>query len=189
MWLSKVEASTGKKVSIDWQPFSLVQANSDKGDDFKYWEQPEALDGTDTTLLAHRAGLAAKRQGEEAFDAFFMALLKLRHEEKQDLMDPEVINQAVTIAGIDKGQFQEDLLDPSLLEQIGASHTKAVEEYGVFGVPTYVSPSGNAAFVKMFKPPDEESAKMYETIKTMVSEHKHVGEIKRPQPPWPQGII
>ena len=75
MWLSKVEASTGKKVSIDWQPFSLVQANSDKGDDFKYWEQPEALDGTDTTLLAHRAGLAAKRQGEEAFDAFFMLSL------------------------------------------------------------------------------------------------------------------
>ena len=75
------------------------------------------------------------------------------------------------------------------MKQIGESHTKAVEEYGVFGVPTYVSPNGNAAFVKMFIPPDDEAAGMYDTIKTMVSDHRHIGEVKRPQPPWPHGII
>lgn len=184
-----MKESTGKEVSIDWQPFSLVQANNDKGDDFKYWEQPEALDGSDTTLLAHKAGLAAKRQGPEAFNAFFMALLRSRHEDKNDLMDPAVIDAAAQIAGLDAGQFKEDLLDPDLLKQIGESHTKAVEEYGVFGVPTYVAPNGNAAFVKMFIPPDDEAAGMYDTIKTMVSDHGHIGEVKRPQPPWPHGII
>ena len=128
MWLSKVKESTGKEVSIDWQPFSLVQANSDRGNDFKYWEQPEALDGSDTTLLAHKAGLAAKRQGPEAFDAFFMALLRSRHEDKNDLMDPDVIDAAAQIAGLDAGQFKEDLLDPDLLKQIGVLQTLNIHE-------------------------------------------------------------
>ena len=189
MWLSKVEETTGQEVPVDWRPFSLAQVNNDKGEGFKYWEQPEILDGSDTTLLAHRAGLAAKRQGKEAFKSFFMTLLQARHEDKKDLLDPAVIDEAVAKAGLDPGQFTEDLADPDLLREIGESHTKAVEEHGAFGVPTYVFPNGNAAFVKMFIPPDEEAAGIYETVTKMVSDHPHVGEIKRPQPPWPLGVI
>lgn len=190
MWLSKVQETTGKDIEVDWQPFSLAQINSkDKGDDFKYWEQPEVIDGSDRTLLAHRAGLAAKRQGREQFDSFFMALLRARHEEKKDLTDPEVVQEAASTAGLDLGQFREDLADPDLLREIGESHTRAVEEYGAFGVPTYVFPNGNSAFVKMFIPPDEQAGEVYDTLTNMMSEIKHVGEIKRPQPPWPHGVI
>lgn len=189
MWLSKVRENTGKEIEVDWQPFSLAQVNSDKGEDFKFWEQPEVIDGSDKTLLAHRAGLAAKRQGKSAFDSFFMALLKSRHEDKKDLTDPEVIQEAATKAGLDLGQFQEDLADPDLLREIGESHTRAVEEYGAFGVPTYVFPNGGSAFVKMFIPPDDQAGEVYETLTKVMSEHKHVGEVKRPQPPWPHGVI
>jgi predicted DsbA family dithiol-disulfide isomerase len=190
VWLSKVRENTGKEIEVNWQPFSLAQVNSkDKGEGFKYWEQPEILDGSDKTLLAHQAGLAAKRQGKAAFDSFFMTLLKARHEEKKDLMDPEVIQEAATKAGLDLGQFQEDLADPDLLREIAESHTRAVEESGAFGVPTYVFPNGNSAFIKMFIPPDEEAAEVYDTLTKMVSDLKHVGEVKRPQPPWPHGVI
>ncbi len=189
MWLSQVRETTGKDVEVDWQPFSLAQVNSDKGEDFKLWEQPEVIDGSDTTLLALRAGLAAKRQGKAEFESFFMSLLKARHEEKKDLTDPAVIEEAGIAAGIDMGQFQEDLADPDLLREIGESHTKAVEEYGAFGVPTYVFPSGGSAFIKMFIPPDDQAAAIYDNLTEMVSDLKHVGEVKRPQPPWPHGVI
>jgi predicted DsbA family dithiol-disulfide isomerase len=189
MWLEKVKSVGGQSPDIDWQPFSLAQINSDKGEEFKYWEQPGALDGSDHTLLAHRAGLAAKRQGKESFDSFRIAILKARHEDKKDLMDPAVVEAAAVKAGIDLGQFKEDLADPDLLREIGESHTRAVEEYGAFGVPTCVFPSGNAAFIKMFIPPDDQAMEVYDTLTKFVGDLKHVGEVKRPQPPWPHGVI
>ena len=176
-------------MEIDWQPFSLSQVNSDKGPDFKYWEQPEILDGSDHTLLAHQSGLAAKRQGKEAFESFFMALLTARHVDKKDLNEPEVMQEAAVTAGLDIARFREDQADPDLLRELGESHTKAVEEYGAFGVPTFIFPGGKPTFLKMFIPPDEQAAEIHESLFKMMAEFDHVGEIKRPSPPWPQGLI
>ena len=189
VWLAKVEESTGEAVEIDWQPFALAQVNNDKGADYKVWEQPEILDGSDPILLAHQAGLAAKRQGKEAFDSFFITLLRARHEDKADLNDPSVINNAAQSSGLDLARFREDLVDPDLLKELGESHTKAVEEHGAFGVPTFVFPGGQAAFLKVFVPPDEQAVEMFETLYKTMSEFAHVGELKRPQPPWPHGLI
>jgi hypothetical protein len=189
VWLAKVEESTGKPIEIDWQPFLLSQVNSDKGPDYKYWDQPEILDGSDHTLLAHQAGLAAKRQGKEAFESFFTTLLRARHEDKKDLNDQSVINEAAQSSGLDLARFREDVADPDLLKELGESHTKATEEYGAFGVPTFVFPGGQAAFLKIFVPPDEQAAEMFETLSKTINEFVHVGELKRPQPPWPHGII
>ena len=119
VWLAKVEDATGKEVEIDWQPFLLAQVNSKEGSDYKHWEQPAVLDGSDKSLLAHQGGLAAKRQGKDAFKSFFMTLLRARHEDKADLNDPEVINGAAHGAGLDLARFREDLVDPDLLKELG----------------------------------------------------------------------
>ncbi len=189
MWLAKVEEAKGTEVEIDWQPFSLAQVNSKNGPEFKIWEQPEILDGSDKTLLAHQAGLSAKRQGKEAFKSFFDALLKARHEDKADLNDQAVIEGAAVKAGLDMAQFREDLVDPDLLRQIGESHTRAVEEVGAFGVPTFVFPGGKSAFLKMFPPPAEQAEEIFDSLIKTMSEFAHVGEIKRPSPPWPHDVI
>ena len=190
VWLANVREVSGKEIDIDWQPFSLAQVNSDnKGGDVKLWDQPEHLDGSDPPLLAHRAGLSAKRQGKEAFESFFITLLRARHEDKVDLNDPAVIEEAVNKAGLDMARFREDVADPDLLRELGESHTKAVEEYGAFGVPTFVFPSGETAFLKMFVPPVEESEEMYDSLMKVMSDFGHLGELKRPQPPWPHGVI
>ncbi|MCI0788686.1 MAG: DsbA family protein [Chloroflexi bacterium] len=190
MWLSKVEDATGETIKVDWKPFSLAQVNSDNNDgNVKLWELPEVIDGTDKTFLAHMSGLAAKRQGDEAFQSFFMALLRARHEDKKDLLDPAVMEEAAVAAGLDMARFREDAADPELLKDIGESHTNAVEEYGAFGVPTFVFGDGKATFLKMFIPPDEQAVEIYETLTKVMSEFEHVGEIKRPQPPWPHGVI
>ncbi|MBO19394.1 MAG: hypothetical protein CL732_02490 [Chloroflexi bacterium] len=189
VWLSKVEESTGQAIEVDWKPFSLAQVNSDKDQDIKLWEQPEMKDGSDKTFLAHMSALAAKRQGPEAFKGFFMALLRARHEDKKDLLDPAVMEEAAVAAGLDMARFREDQADPELLKDIGESHTLAVEEYGAFGVPTFVFDEGKTAFLKMFIPPDEQAADIYETMTKAMSQFDHVGEFKRPQPPWPHGVI
>lgn len=189
VWLAKVEESTGQTVEIDWQPFLLAQVNNDRGQEDKVWERPEVVDGSDNILLAHRAGLAAKRQGKEAFESFFMALLRSRHEDKKDLSDPAVIQEAAENSAIDLAQFREDIADPTLLKDLGESHTKAIEEVGAFGVPTFVFPTGKSAFLKMFIPPDEQAAEIYDSLMKTMSEFAHVGEVKRPQPPWPHGVI
>ena len=191
VWLSKVEESTGETIKVDWQPFSLAQVNSDNNDGgIKLWDQPGVKDGTDQTFLAHVSGLAAKRQGEEAFQSFFMALLRARHEDKKDLTDPVVMEEAAVAAGLDMARFSEDQKDPDLLDVIAKSHTIAVEEYGAFGVPTFVFGEGKpATFLKMFIPQDEQAAEIYETLTKAMSQFDHVGEFKRPQPPWPHGVI
>jgi protein-disulfide isomerase-like protein with CxxC motif len=190
VWLSKVEESTGETIKVDWQPFSLAQVNSDNNDgNIKLWDQPEVIDGTDKTFLAHMSGLAVKRQGDEAFKGFFMALLRARHEDKKDLLDPAVMEEAAVAAGLDIARFREDAADPELLKDIAESHTIAVEEHGAFGVPTFVFGEGNATFLKMFIPPDEQAVEIYETMTKAMSEFAHVGEFKRPQPPWPHGVI
>ena len=106
MWLSKGEEATGENIKVDWQPFSLAQVNSDQESDVKLWEQPEMIAGTDKTFLAHMSGLAAKRQGEDAFRSFFMALLRARHEDKKDLLDPAVMEEAAVTAGLDMARFR-----------------------------------------------------------------------------------
>ena len=190
MWLSQVRESTGSDIEVDWQPFSLAQVNSDNKDEgIKLWDQSGVKDGSDPTFLAHQAGLAAKRQGDEAFESFFITLLRARHEDKADLNDRAVMEEAGTKAGLDMARFREDIGDPDLLRVIAESHTKAVEEYGAFGVPTLVFDTGNVAFLKMFIPPLEEAAEIYEGLTKTMSQFAHVGEIKRPQPPWPHGVI
>ena len=189
MWLAKVEEITGNPVEINWQPFLLAQVNNDKGQDDKVWDHPEIMDGSDKTLLAHQAGLAAKRQGKEAFESFFITLLKARHEDKKDLTDPEVMYEAAQGAGLDLARFREDVADPDLLNELAESHTKAVDDVGAFGVPTFVFPGGKSAFLKIFIPPDDQAVDMHETLFKTMSEFAHVGEFKRPQPPWPHGVI
>ena len=182
MWLAKVKETYGEKLQVDWRPFSLEQSNSKEGPEWKVWEQPNGL-------LALRAGEAAKRQGTKVFDDFLIALMKARHEDRKELTDPEVIDEAARSAGLDLGQFKEDLVDPDLLQGIVKSHTQAVEEYGVFGVPTFIFPNGFSAFLKTYQPPEEDAVEVFEAINKLMGSWNFIGELKRPQPPWPKGVV
>ena len=182
MWLSKVKETLGEAVQIDWQPFSLDQVNSKEGPEWKAWDQPNAL-------VALRAGEAARRQGPQAFDTFLLALLRARHEDRRNLEDEETVIDAAKVAGLDVARFREDLADKALLEDIAKSHTRAAEELGVFGVPTFEFPNGATTFLKTYRPKDEEAVEMFDALWKVMSTWKYVGEMKRPQPPWPSGVF
>ena len=166
----------------------MMQANSKEGPEWKAWEHTE--DSPATSFIDMRAGEAAKRQGKEAFEAFHLALLKARHEDRKDLANPEVVMDAAQASGLDMARFREDLADKVIIQDIANSHTKAVEEHGVFGVPTFVFPDGASAFLKAYQPSsDEEAVEMFEALDTVMSKWQLVGELKRPQPPWPKGVF
>jgi hypothetical protein len=184
--LRRVEEDKGERPNIRWRPFVLAQANSKAGADWKAWERPaeEKVRG----MLAHIAGIAAMRQGEAQYDGFHDGLLQARHVERKNLDDPDVLFEIAKDSGLDVGRLQEDMKDPSILTTIGESHTEATQKYGAFGVPTFAFENGGSVFLKMFYPSKEEAGEMYDGLVKMMSQWVNIGEIKRPQPPWPAGV-
>ena len=174
-------------VEINWKPFSLDQVNQKVGDDYKAWEEPdETLGGG---LWGHRAGIAANRQGGDPSKRFLPLLLKARHEDRIELNDLDALKAVAKEAGLDVERFEKDVCDRATLEEVAKSHTEAVEELGVFGTPTFVFEGGGSAFVKMLKPENPEDAdKAFEGLMALVKSDVYIGEVKRPQPPWPRGI-
>jgi hypothetical protein len=184
--LRRVEEDKGERPNIRWRPFVLAQANSKAGADWKAWERPaeEKVRG----MLAHIAGIAAMRQGEALYDAFHDGLLQARHVERRNLDDPDVLLDIAKGSGLDVGRLQEDMRDPSILNTIGESHTEATQKYGAFGVPTFAFDNGGSVFLKMFYPSKDEAGEMYDGLVKMMSQWVNIGELKRPQPPWPAGV-
>ncbi len=189
MWLDRVKRVYGDDLKITWKHFSLEQNEHEEDDDSKVWEEPN--DSRAKYLLAMRAAEAARRQGEDAFERFHLALLTARHEGSRriPLNDPDPLVKVAQEVGLDVERFKKDLNDRELLENIGRDHTEAVEKHGVFGTPTFVFENSTAAFLKTYIPPEDDSAAFFEHFIELFGRRPFVGEIKRPQPPWPKGAL
>lgn len=185
MWLSKVQEIKRDLLEINWKAFSLEQANQSEGSDWKVWDQPD--DYPSKGLWAQRAAEAAKRQGNELFQAFHLNLLKARHEDRKDLNDRDMLSDVAKRSGLDTNLFQSHLSDRSVLESLAHDHSVAVDKYGVFGTPTFVFENGSSAFLKLLKPPEDEAVNTFENLLELMQQRLYVGELKRPQPPWPKG--
>ena len=187
MWLDRVKQEKGDDLEIDWRHVSLEQINSKEGPDWKVWEQPD--DYEFRGMWALRAGEAAKAQGPEVFRKFHMALLRARHEERVNVGDREVLMEIAARVGLDLEKFRGDMEDAATKDKVAQDHIEAVESFGVFGTPTFVFPNGAAAFVKLLKPPEARASRALELLAEMMEDHIYIGEVKRPQPPWPKGAF
>lgn len=188
MWLDRVKKAFGDNLEITWKSFCLEQVNSKEGSEWKIWDQPE--DYPSRGLLALRAGEAARKQGNEAFERFHMALLHARHGEvRRDISDIDVLVDVATSSGLDVEKFKEDLADRELLKNIARDHTEGAEEKGVFGTPTFIFQGGGSNYLKMFIPPEKDDLALFESFVRLTRDSLYLGEIKRPQPPWPKGIF
>ena len=191
MWLDKVTEAMGGEAPLEvtWKPFSLAQVNQKTGDpDYKAWAEPD--ESLDQSLWGLRAGQAARRQGEDALRAFLPLLLNARHQDRVELNDVAVLERLAGEAGLDVDRFTADLNDRSTLDEIADSHTHAVEELGVFGTPTFVFEGGGSAFLKLIRPQENEQAlSAFNSLLGLMRDEVFVGEVKRPQPPWPKGVF
>jgi predicted DsbA family dithiol-disulfide isomerase len=187
VWLESAQKQSGEELDINWRGFILEQINTKQEPGWKVWDQPD--DYEFRSLWALRAGEAAKMQGKEAFQKFHMALLRARHEARVNIGDRDAIMEVAGTVGLDLEKLRVDMEDPAVKDKVVADHLEAVESHGVFGTPTFVFPNGAAAFVKMIKPPEGKAARVLELLSEMMSEHIYIGEVKRPQPPWPKGAF
>ena len=192
MWLDKVKRAYGDNLDITWRNFSLEQNahNLKEGldSDWKVWDQDDPSQGR--SLLSQIAAEAAKRQGDEAHAKFHLALLTARHggEGRLSLGDEEAILEIATSVGLDAAQMREDMKDPELRKIIGEDHEAAIAD-GIFGTPTYIFENGNMAYLKAFIPEDEDAVAAFEHYIALANHRNYFGEIKRPQPPWPKGVL
>ena len=176
-------------LEVTWKPLSLAQINQKTGDpDYRAWAEPD--ENLDQSLWGLRAGQAARRQGEDALRAFLPLLLNARHQERAELNDTALLQRLAGEAGLDVDRFTADLNDRSTLDEIAESHTHAVEELGVFGTPTFVFEGGGSAFLKLIRPQENEQAlSAFNSLLGLMRDEVFVGEVKRPQPPWPKGVF
>ena len=189
VWLDMVKEARGgvEPIDITWKPFSLDQINQKVGEGYLVWDEDE--ENIPDRLWGLRAAVAADSQGSEFLNKLLPLLLKARHEDRKNLGDFDVLRNAAEQAGLNSDQFLKDLKDRSSLEAVAKSHTHAVEQLGVFGTPTFVFEDGGTAFLKLIRPDTPEAAeKDFENVMSLVENARYVGEIKRPQPPWPRGI-
>ena len=172
----------GPKVAINWKFFSLEQANSQQGPGWKIWGQPDEY--SSRGLPAFRAAEAARRQGEAVFGSFHIALLRARHEKRQDIADRDTLFRVAEGAGLEMVRFQRDLADRQLLARLAEDHTFAVEALGVFGTPTLVFPEGRAVFLKLSSPPPpRECLSVFTELRRLAEKRGYIQEVKRPQQP------
>lgn len=172
----------GDRLRINWRYFPLEQVNSAEGPEWKLWEQPDSHRSRGRP--AFQAAMAARKQGEAAFERFHEGLLRAKHEQGQDHGKAQTLRRVAGEAGLDLAAFDRDAADRSLLPTIGDDYAEARERHGVFGTPTIVFPNGGAMYVKLQPPPPaEEAVALFEQFVTIARDRSYVLEWKRPTKP------
>lgn len=170
--------------------YSLVQGNHPENPDRKSptWKlaaQPtgEGSAAQSGSLAAFLAAKAAARQGAEAGHLFALHLFRLRHAEGRDLADAEVSLEAARRAGLDLDRFHADLADEAGLRAELAADLDAAAALGVFGTPTFVLESGDAAYLRFGTLPGtaEDARRLWETYVTVLTSDARIETIKRPR--------
>lgn len=181
-WLNYVREDGTYDPRITWRAFPLEQVNAPDGPEWGLWEKESRI--RSKSRSAFEAALAAKRQGEDAFQRFHWALLKAKWEDDMDHGRRSTHLAVAESVGLDLAKFQDDLEDPSLLAAIGDDYKEARGVHGVFGTPTVVFPNGSASYLKLTsKFPAKDATKFFDAFVTTVRDQPDVLEIKRPTPP------
>ncbi len=130
-----------------------------------------------------------RKQGTEIFDKFHLSLLTARHSDSRrvSLQNFQELFAVANEVGVDLDKLKIDVTDDSIRSIIGKDHVKA-ESLGIFGTPTFVFEDGGVVFLKTFPPAAEDSVAEFEHF-LEISKRSNIGEIKRPQPPWPKGAL
>lgn len=182
VWLDRVKASLGDNLHVTWRYFPLEQVNTVEGPDWKLWEQP--VDYKSRGRGAFQGAIAARNQGEEAFNRFHLALLNARHVEGKEHSNRDTLLEAAKAAGLDIARFERDLDNPDLIAKIGTDFEEGRDQYGVFGTPTFVFPDGSSAYIKMLPAAaPEEAVAVFEEFVQVVKDRPYISEIKRPKKP------
>jgi len=143
-------------------------------------EQP--LEGS-KALRAFLASHAARQQGRAAHLRFALELFRLRHQDKRELGDDETFVDAVSRAGLDLERFMADLEDEEDRRIELGRDLEDAGELAVFGTPTFVLPSGDAAYFRFTQLTTEPelAINLWQLYTAVLHNGAHIETIKRPR--------
>ena len=170
----------GAPWDVTFTPYSLVQSHVEEGET-PVWE----LEGTARGLLALEAGVVARDRFPDRFRAAHMALFAARHDQGKDISDPEVVREALESAGVPADQVFSEIAKGWPLDTVRAEHEKAVSDYAVFGVPTFIV-GDDAVFVRLMTRPHGDGAlarEVLERVVDLVAHHPELNELKHTKIP------
>jgi len=146
----------------DWEvtflPFSLSQVHVPEGGT-PVWEDP----GRAKDLLALAAGVVVRDQYPDRFLEAHVALFAARHDEGLDLRRPEVVTKVLDGAGLPGAAVVAEAASGGAVQEIRRAHERAVAEWEVFGVPTFIA-GERAVFVRLMSRPKGDAALARRTI-------------------------
>ena len=151
-----------------------------RGEEWKSWED---ADFASRDLPPLEAAICAQRQSEEAFEKLHVILHRARHREKKDVTNQLILRDLAAQAGLDVAKWEEDMMSGVARPVIGKEHEEAVNEWGVFGVPSLLFDGDNPLFIKLeegdWEGKDDEG--LFDAILPASVERPYVLELKTPE--------
>ena len=135
----------GAPYEVLFAPFSLHQNNRPEGEP-AVWDDPEGIDGSGVRALVW--SLAVRDRHPDHFLAFHVGVFSARHDDGADLNDVEVLAKVAANVGIDPSSIDEAVASGTPMDNLRSEHTWLVEDYAVFGVPTFIA-GDEAVFVRL----------------------------------------
>ncbi|MHB1712374.1 MAG: DsbA family protein [Acidimicrobiales bacterium] len=170
----------GLAAGADWKvtfiPFFLNQGHVEEGS-APAWEDPAHV----PDLLSLEAGVVVRDRLPEQFPAVHRSLFSARHDSGGDLRERQVVHQALTKGGVDAGAVLAEIDSGWPREVARSEHERMAEEFGVFGVPTFIV-GDRAVFARLMNRPNgdgEIAQAAIDRIVHLVDAHPELNELKQ----------
>lgn len=137
----------GADHDVRFVAFSLDQVHVPE-DETPVWDRP--ADERGSGILALEWGIAVRDTFPERFLDFHLGTFAARHDEGRQIKDVEVLRDVAEAAGLDPDQVAAVVASGKPLATLAVEHTEMVDDFAVFGVPTFVA-DGEAAFIRFME--------------------------------------
>jgi protein-disulfide isomerase-like protein with CxxC motif len=164
----------GAEWDVTFVPYFLNQGMGTEGQDT--WEDP----AHQADLLSLAAGVVTRDRFPEHFLAVHRSLFTARHDEAGDLRDRAVVRDALARGGVDADAVLVEVDAGWPAKVVRAEHERGVEEFDVFGVPTFIV-GDDAVFARLMNRPEGDGALARNTIDRvldLLSDHPELNEFK-----------
>ena len=144
---------------------------------------PEQLNDAERRSLDSFIALAAaKHQGSAKQHQFALGLMRAKHQGKLEF-SVELFEKVAQEAGLNLEQFKTDFTDTDARRREIAKDLDAADEIAVFGTPTIVLESGNAAYFRFANLPTtpEAQQKLWDVFQSTLENPNDIQTIKRPR--------
>lgn len=171
------------ELEFEWRHFSLYQFNHGGAGGWQLWN--EKIDPEDDMgsrgLLPFLASQAARRQGQDAYRAFRLGLLRARHRDHRP-MNRRTIEEVASCQGLHMPTFSDDLANPECRTVLAQEHHYAAVR-DIFGTPTFQFPAGDIAYLRLRELPRDadEAVRLFAEYRHMLETYPYLETVRRPR--------